>query len=202
VATTYEATDSTSGPGDFHGSAKHVRVMVNTTHSDQDTASTEAYTFANEETGSWLYGFAKEQAWTNTEPGTDGSNTGTFTMRLEITTGDTNVRFDDVLLHRVNSSDVSQASVSTGTSMPISMAAGTHTVTWSSPALGTWASTDYGGVEVQYTNTSKHGGSESVTFQFGDTANTTDISCVWTIDHTPPGPAAGLRTLGLTGAGV
>lgn len=202
MATTYEATNSTTGVHDFVSTPKHKRVLVNTTGGDRDTSATEAYTFANSETGSWLYGCAKEQAFTNPEPSSDGSNTGTFTMTLEITVGDTNVRFDDVILHRVNSSGTSQASVSTGTTTPVSMAAGTHSFTFSSPALGTWASGDYGGVEVQYTNTSSHGGSESVTFQYGDAANTTGLSAVWTIDHTPPGPAAGLRTLALTGAGV
>ncbi len=202
MATTYEATDSTTGVHDFTTTPKHKRVLVNTTHTDRDAANTEAYTFTNLETGNWIYGCAKEQAFTNPEPSTDGDNTGTFTMTFEITVGDTNVRFTDVLLHRVNSSGTSQASVSTGTTTPVTMATGTHAFTFSSPAVGSWSSGDYLGIEVQYDNLSEHGGDESITFQFGNTGSTTDLSVPFTIDHTPAGPAAGLRTLSLTGAGV
>lgn len=201
MAETYEATDSATGVHDFVTSPKHKRVLVNVGGGDRDTANTESYTFVNSETGVWLYGCADVQAFTNPEPGADGDNTGTFTMTFEITVGDANVRFDDVILHRVNSSGVSQASVSTGTSVPVSMAAGTHAFTFASPALGTWAAGDYLGVEVQYTNTSDHGGDEIITFQFGNTALTTKLDVPFTLPG-GGGPSPGLRTLALTGAGI
>ncbi len=72
-------------------------------------------------------------------PGTKASVTGTFTVKVKVTTGNTNANIA-IQLHRVNSAGTIQTSSSTTATQ--SASAGTKTFTLASVNLGTFAQTD------------------------------------------------------------
>ena len=72
-------------------------------------------------------------------PGTKASVTGDYTVKVKVTTGNTNANIA-ITLHRVNSAGTIQASSSTTANQ--SASAGTKTFTLTSVNLGTFAETD------------------------------------------------------------
>lgn len=105
-------------------------------------------------------------------PGTDGTSTGTFTIRTNITQSNTGVNFRANLM-RVNSAGTVQATV-LGTLQAAST--GTRTQTYTDPALGTWAAGDRLRVQYEIENTNAHGGDKGITFETGQLAQDTPFA--------------------------
>lgn len=206
MSTVYSSTNNSGQSVTGLNSAAAGKWEYNASNETEGTQSqsTQADTWANNEVAYGTFSCSRYVSGaSDLEPGADGTSTGTFSFSFEVTVGDAAVTITNVWVHRVNTTDVSQASVAeTTATFPVALSAGTHFFTWSSPALGTWSAGDYLLVEIDFDNTSEHGGDETITWRYGGTANHTQISAPWTIDHTPAGPAAGLRTLGLTGVGI
>lgn len=94
------------------------------------------------------------------------TSTGSFSVEVNISSAQSNTTVHTVI-HRVNSSNVSQASAAAATQS--SATTGLKTFSYSSPALGTWASTDKLRVDVVVTNNNAHGGAVGPTWDTGTT---------------------------------
>lgn len=106
-------------------------------------------------------------AWTEPgEPGVKGVNTGTFTIKVNVTVGGANISIA-VQLSRVNSSGVVQAS-SSATATQSAGSAGVLTFTITNPSLGTWVAGDRLRVTYKLSNSSGMS-SSSITLGTGTT---------------------------------
>jgi hypothetical protein len=102
-------------------------------------------------------------------PGTDGTSTGTFTLRTNITSSNAGINFRANLM-RVNSAGTVQA---TELGSYLAASVGTRTQTFTDPALGTWAAGDRLRIQYQIENTNAHGGDKGITFETGQLAQDT-----------------------------
>lgn len=92
------------------------------------------------------------------DPGASGTNTGTFTVEVNVTAADSNIDLS-VDIHRVDSggTDAGVAGLTSGGSSAVTLGA-TGLLTWTvtNPVLGTWATGDRFVVQLIFTNTSMH----------------------------------------------
>lgn len=130
------------------------------------------------------------------EPGDQGTS-GNYSASVEINATDGSTTLD-LLIVRVNSSGTEQGSPVGSDGGAQTVAAGTLTYNWTSPSLGTWTAGDRLKVYWRWVNSDLHGQPEDSTQDIGSAGTT--ITAPWTF--AVGGPAAGLRTLALTGAGV
>lgn len=152
-------------------------------------ANTLAITVANTTTET-DYGFTPSG-----DPGTDGgTGARTFTVIVEINTGNADLELD-VQLHRITSSGTVQQS--SGFHGEQTATAGTKTYAFVSLDLGTWASGERLRADLKQRDTSIHG-NENLTYDVETGGTRVDVP--WTI--AAGGPSPGLRTLSLTGAGI
>lgn len=101
---------------------------------------------------------ATETSYLFTEPGdpsTVGISTGTFTFKLNVTTGDTNLSVVPSL-NRINSAGTNQAGPVASPTGSQTLGAGIKTWTWTNPALGTWASGDRLRIQLPFVNAAAH----------------------------------------------
>ncbi len=110
------------------------------------------------------------------DPGTTGV-TGTYTLSVVVSTGDSNVTLVPQLA-RVNSGGTVQTGPTGSDGGGQALSAGTKTFTWTSLNLGTWASGDRLRIYYDYDNASTHGGAEVVVQDIGSAGTT--ISAPWT----------------------
>ncbi len=124
--------------------------------------------------------------------GDGGSGARDYEVRIDIQTGDTDMKIS-VDLHRINSSCAVQSSSSTSSEQD--GGAGTLTFTFTSLDLGTFASGDRLRLTIHARSAAAHG---NTSITYGTGTGRTEVDAPWTISVT--GPPAG--TLALMGAGV
>lgn len=106
-------------------------------------------------------------------PGAGVSNTGTYTVNIELTTASdvTGNCSLAVQIIRYNSAGTAQATVSLGASQTIT-STGTKTFTGTNLALGTWAAGDVVGMKATITNNNTSGTAKTFTVRIGGATNT------------------------------
>ena len=135
----------------------------------------------------------------STDPGTDGTSTGSFTVVIRFSTQNANIGVQ-VFLRRATGGDTGGTEVQASEGSQTAGAA-TRTYTWTNPGLGTWASGDRLRIRVLATNTS---GSMNQSCVFGvDTSDDTVATpfSAGSTDATPE-PAVIATTAALPQVGV
>lgn len=119
---------------------------------------------------------------TGINPGAGVSNTGTFTVAIQLTTASdvTGNCSLAVSLVRYNSAGTAQATVAVGASQTIT-STGTKTFTGSNLALGTWTATDFLGMTATITNNNTTGSAKTFTVQIGGATNTVVVPWTQTV---------------------
>jgi len=88
------------------------------------------------------------------DPGTGGVNTGTFTVKVDVATANSNITIS-VALHRVNSAGTVQNSTAFATGQSAGTT-GVKSFTFTNPALGTWVAGDRLRVDYRFANAAAH----------------------------------------------
>ena len=141
MSTTYYVTNSTS---DFSGGADFNYVVSKTA----GTASETTITIAKGATET-------SYAWTASgDPSTLGTSTGTYSVEVDVTTGESQITLA-IYFERVNSSGTVQATQGASQGS-VSLSAGVKTYSYTNPSLGTWASGDRLRLKYTFVNTAAH----------------------------------------------
>ena len=100
---------------------------------------------------------ATETSYLFTEPGDPGAagiSTGTFTFKLNVTTGSTSMSLVPTL-RKINSSGGTVASQVSSTGSQ-TLSGGVYTWTWTNPGFGTWATGDRVRIDLPFVNAAAH----------------------------------------------
>jgi hypothetical protein len=187
VSTTYFETDTNS---DVNKNTVDAPAVSPTLSQSAPGAASQTITLPGSGTGVQHWFIAASD-----DPGADGTD-GTHTLGFNVTTANMNVSGLVVRAHRLNSAGTSQATASfAGFATTALQSTGVKSGT-TSTSLGTWASGDRLGIQLQMNNGSMS--AQSVVFEVG--ADTTDEADVapWTIGGAP---APTVKTLAVLGVG-